>query len=369
MGEGKREKIPPLLEAQPDWPQTWELAEYHNVIPLVCRSLFDFAELLPAPVLAGFRRRYEENARNNLRFVAELTRILECLENSGVAVVPFKGPVLAEAIYGDLGLRSFSDLDVLVQVEDVSQAKATLVRLGYLPSSPFSEAEERAYRKSGYEYVFDSPAGANLLEIQWRIVPRFYAIDFDLGSLFERASKIIFAGRAVRTLSPEDLLLVLAVHAAKHAWGRLIWLRDIAGLVHDHQFDQEKVERQAEELGVERILAVSLLLANRLLETNLPARWHTTWAADREINALCQRLEQRLLNAEEYNTESLEYFRLMMSIRERPLDRWKFLSRLALTPSTSEWSLVKLPAPLFPLYRVIRVFRVAGRVASAATRE
>ncbi|PYY09939.1 MAG: hypothetical protein DMG69_08890 [Acidobacteria bacterium] len=29
----------------------------------------------------------------------------------------------------------------------------------------------------------------------------------------------------VHTLSPEDLLLVLCVHAAKHVWRRLSWVR------------------------------------------------------------------------------------------------------------------------------------------------
>jgi hypothetical protein len=355
--------------AQPHWPRTWKLAEYHDVIPLFCRSLFDFADLVPAPVLAALRQRYEENARNSLRFVAELSRILECLEKAGVASVPFKGPVLAETVYGDVALRSFSDLDVLVQAADVPRARAALASLGYTPSSALSEAEERAYLDSGYEYVFDGPPGQNLLEIQWRILPRFYAVDFELGGFFQRASNAMLGNRAVNTLAREDLLLALAAHAAKHMWARLIWLRDIAGLVHDHQFDFDWIDRHVTELGIERILALSLLLANRLLAANLAARWHSRWHDDRELSALCDDVEQRLPTAEEYNTESLHYFRWMMRLRERPRDRWKLVSRLALTPGMGEWSLVKLPPPLFPLYRLIRAFRVAGRIVSAAAKE
>jgi hypothetical protein len=369
MEDGKRQNIPPLLAAQPDWRETCDLAEHHNVIPLLCRSLLDFAELVPAPVLADLRRRYEDNARNGLRFVAELSRILECLEQCGVAAVPFKGPVLAETVYGDVGLRSFSDLDVLVLAADVPRAKAALASLGYSPSSPLSDAEERAYMDSGYEYVFDGPAGRNLLEIQWRILPRFYAIDFEFGGFFQRASQATLGDRVVKTLCREDLLLVLAVHAAKHGWARLIWLRDIAGLVHDHSLDFGWVDRQAKALGIERIVAVSLLLASRLLAVTLPAGWDRKLHADREISALSDEAERHLPTAEEYSTESLQYFRWMMRLRERRRDRWKLLSRLALTPGVGEWSLVKLPEPLFPLYRVIRVLRVAGRIVSAAAKE
>src|ERR1700757_3738973 len=154
MGSGKREKIAPLLEAQPDWPRTSELAEHHNVIPLLSRTVFDFAELVSGPVLGELRQRYEDNARNSLRFVAELNRILECLEKCGVVAVPFKGPVLAETVYGDVALRSFSDLDVLVEAADVPRAKAALASLGYSPSSPLSDAAALAYLDSGCEWVF-----------------------------------------------------------------------------------------------------------------------------------------------------------------------------------------------------------------------
>ena len=32
----------------------------------------------------------------------------------GIAAIPYKGPVLAAAVYGNLALRTFSDLDILV---------------------------------------------------------------------------------------------------------------------------------------------------------------------------------------------------------------------------------------------------------------
>ncbi len=103
--------------------------------------------------------------------------------------------------------------------------------LGYTPHLSLSEAEERAYLKSGYEYAFDGAAGPNLLEVQWAIQPRFYAVDFDMDALFQRGVTITVAGHPMKTPSLEDLFLVLSAHAAKHVWGRLIWLCDIARLM------------------------------------------------------------------------------------------------------------------------------------------
>jgi len=50
-------------------------------------------------------------------------------------------------------------------------------------------------------------------------------------------------------------------------------------------------------------------------------------------------------------------------LRERARDKLRFLFRLAFTPSIGEWEVVRLPAPLFPLYRIIRLFRLAGRLS------
>jgi len=55
----------------------------------------------------------------------------------------------------------------------------------------------------------------------------------------------------------------------------------------------------------------------------------------------------------------------MLRLRERTRDQLRFAARLALTPSVGEWQSVGLPAPLFPLYRVVRLFRLAKRLGGA----
>jgi len=350
-----RSKIQPSL----DWRQVLRLAEHHNVVPLVYQALREISDRMPAAILDELHTRYQSNARKNLRITAELLRILDCLESHGITAIPFKGPVLAEAIYGNLALREFSDLDILVRRGDFLRAKEAVRELGFRPGWCLSNAEERAYLTSGYECAFDGPAGRNLLELQWGIVPAFYAVDFDLEGFFERVSRFDLANRSVGTLSPEDLLLSLSVHAAKHAWIRLCWLRDIAGVVQSEAINWERVWREANRLGVERILGINLRLANLLLDAGAPLFEGPSDHA--EIDALCERVAADMPSSEECNTESLDYFRLMLRLRERRSDRARFALRLLFTPSVGEWSVVRLPGPLFPLYRLIRLVRVAGR--------
>jgi hypothetical protein len=350
------------LDALVDWRNVLHAAEHHGVTPLAYQALREVPDRVPSAVLDDLARRYEHNARRNLRFTGELIRILDCLDAHGIAAIPYKGPVLAETVYGDLGLREFSDLDLLVRSVDVLRAKDALTGLGYVPGSQFTVAEERECLRSGYEFVFDGPAGRNLLEIQWAILPRFYAVDLDLNGLFDRASLASVGGKTVKALSPEDLLLALCVHAAKHAWIRLCWLRDIAGVVQSQSLNWDLVSQRAKMLGVDRMLGISLLLASRLLGASIPDSLTGKWRDDREIERLCKQITQHMPNSAEYNTETFHYFRLMRRLRERASDQARFTFRLAFTPSVGEWSVVRLPALLFPVYRVVRLFRIAGRV-------
>jgi hypothetical protein len=225
-------------------------------------------------------------------------------------------------------------------------------------------AQEHAYLATGYEYTFDGPAGRNLLEIQWDIVPRFYAVDFPMHELFSRAGQVELAGRCVKSVAPEDLLLTLCVHAAKHAWIRLCWLRDIAVAMSSLSLDWHALLSRAAEFGILRIVGVSLVLAHQLLGANLPEP-HFIDLNDLEnrqlIASLCYEITAHIPDAEEFRAESVKYFKLMLRLRERTVDQMRFSTRLLFTPSVGEWALVKLPAPLFPLYRVVRLFRLAVR--------
>ena len=149
----------------------------------------------------------------------------------GIEAIPYKGIVLSEVYYGDMALRQSGDMDLFVRRHDVRRINSAIRQVGYILRVPIPEDAAEDYLASGYECTFDSPAGRNLLELQWALQPRFYAVDFDMDGLFERSVNVTVAGRRVKTPSPEDLLLVLSVHAAKHVWGRLIWLCDIAQIL------------------------------------------------------------------------------------------------------------------------------------------
>jgi hypothetical protein len=199
--------------------------------------------------------------------------------------------------------------------------------------------------------------------VQWALQPRFYAVDFDMEALFRRATVVTVAGRSMKTPSPEDLLLILSLHATKHVWGRLIWLCDIARLLNSPALNWDRIRATAKSLGIVRILQVTLLLTTRMLGTAIPSAAAKTLPTDPFATALADEIAPQIGSGALQDAESLSYFRLMLRLRERGADRIRFLQRLAFTPGPGEWRAIRLPAPLFPLYRLVRLWRLSARLA------
>jgi hypothetical protein len=357
-----------VLSSQPiRWDILLDLADRHGAQPLLYQALvgIEDADFVPPAEMSALKKCYQINLHKALFLSRELIHIVEALSALGIEVMPYKGVALAEMAYGDIALRHAGDIDLLIRTHDFPRIRDAARKLGYTPHLSLSPAEERAYLKSGYECAFDGAAGPNLLELQWAIQPSFYAVDFDMDALFQRAVTVSVAGHPMKTPSAEDLLLVLSAHAAKHVWGRLVWLCDITRIMGLPTLDWTWIASQAKSLGIVRILRVTMLLANRLLSATIPAAAQASLPEDPGTPALVDEIQTHIASEAVFNVESLAYFRLMMRLRERPLDRLRFLQRLTLTPGPSEWQTIRLPAPLFPLYRLVRLSRLAARVVRA----
>jgi len=345
-----------------NWSEFLRLAEHHGVLPLVACNLIDHARSLPPEFEGSLRSAYEANLRRSLWFTAELARIMQQFERRQLRAVPYKGPALAQSLYGNLGLRSFSDLDFLLSPVDFERAKHVLSETGYRPASDVTPAVERLWLRTGYERSFDCAAGKHLVELQWALLPRFYAVDLSVEDLLARAGRTVARGCEVPCLSPEDSLLVLCLHAAKHLWMRLIWLVDIAETLRTQTMDYSLVFFRARALGICRILGIGFWLIQNVLHSELPNPAEEMIAADLQVSALGAEFAKRIARGETYDFESTEYFRLILKLRERRGDRLQYLWRLAWTPSVGDVAAVRLPEEFFPLYRIVRMGRLTRKL-------
>ena len=364
-GPDKSARIQPLLQQPVRWKRLFDLADRHGTQPLLYHALLPLANSVPAEAMQTLMQAYQTNLHKVMRLSSELIHLHEHLSTLGLEAMPYKGLAAAEALYGDIALRQSGDIDLLIHAQDLPRIRQAVGELGYRPHTRLSAAEERAYLNSGYECSFDGTAGPNLLELQWAIQPRFYAMDFDMDGLFRRAIPVTVAGHCIKTPGAPDSLLLLSAHAAKHVWGRLVWLCDIAQILQLPSLDWGWIASEAKKLGVVRILRLTMLLASRLLGATVPPAAEQNLPKDSATASLADEIQTHIASGATFNVESLAYFRLMMRLRERPSDRRRFVARLILTPGPGEWNAVRLPEPLFPLYRLVRLSRLAARLVRA----
>lgn len=358
--ERRASRVRELLAGPVNGKQLVEVAERHGLMPQLYQRLSAFSSNLPAEMLLLLRSRFERNARQSLFLTQLLARVLDVFHRQGIEALVLKGPALAQMLYGDVALRQFSDIDLLIRPQAVAAAKQALNQLGFT-AMELTPREEKAHIASGYEYAFDSAEHKSLIEVQWRILPRFYVVDFETERFFRKAETIEICERPCPTLSADDLLLVLCVHAAKHLWQKIAWISDIAQLAESRTINWGEVMKEAERLGIQRMVAITFFVAQKLLEHPAPSEVQEFWDRDRAGRALGIEILEAILGDREIDIESPEYFRLMLRLRERRSDRIRFLTRLALTPTITEWRAVRLPAALFPAYRAVRMGRLLGR--------
>lgn len=344
-----------------DWDRTLRLAQHHGLIPPLTAAVEKLGLEVPSSFLKKLREENLKNTRQALWLTRELCRILTQLKARNVDALPYKGPVLAELLYGNVASRQFNDIDVLIRERDLPIAVAALHELGYEPGISLTPRQERAYVLSGYEYTFDGEYGRNLVEVQWRVLPRFYSVDLATEDLFESHLTVTFSGQSIWTLCPEDLLIVLCLHAAKHGWAQLSWLADISMLAQTAPLDWESAARTASRLGISRLVALTFCLCQRLWNTPLPE----VLREEKFFDPIIMQQLDLLASGAELDVESILYFRRMLQVRERHIDQLRFLWRLTTTSGYGEWSTIRLPQSLFPLYGAVRAFRLGRRLLTS----
>lgn len=248
----------------------WLIGE-HGVAGYLPASL-EGAPTLFVEALAARRRAARLRA---LAASAELVRLLERFGRAGVRVMPLKGPVLSDQLFGDLALRGSADLDLLVEEGALPEVERLLGDGGYRPFQPFTALGPRHLGhllRVENERGFRPPAaGGAVVDLHWRLFqdPGLMPLSFD--RLWAMAGEERFQSVTVRRLEGAPLTAYLCAHGTVSCWFKLKWLCDVVPLF-DELGEEEgaRLMATAADLGVGRCVAHGALLAERLLGARIP---------------------------------------------------------------------------------------------------
>lgn len=342
-----------------EWDRFLTLAWRHGLMPLVCSHLLNsFAELVPAGHLQKVRDDFQQNTARNLVLVTELCRVLEDFESHGIAAIPYKGPALALQVYGDLKLRSFVDLDVLVRRSDAERSGTLLVARGYRPHLQLSPAQEAMLLHSNCDRVYFREGRNFMLELHWAIVPPYFSVALKTEAVLANCARAEICSRKVSVPSSEMLLLLLCVNGTKDLWNALEPVCSVNELVRRYpRLDWGRVITLGRRVGAIRMLHVGLLLARQIFDLPLPEKILASIDADRRVRSLVSEARVRLSENEMRVPGRVEKARFQIWSRERGRDKLRYFALRLLTPTYKDCS-PELPNSLSFLYYGLRALRL-----------
>lgn len=330
-----------------------ELAWRHGVSELLNRWLIDPGESVSSSPVTM-------NLEMNLRIAGELILLIRKMEEDRIRVIPYKGPTLASLAYGDLSLRTFGDLDLLIAREDTGKAFTLMKDLGYAPEIELDAKSLREFQKYTNVLAWWNDERRTSVEIHWELSPAYLPFPFGFDELYARRQEVEVGGHLISTLSNEDLLIYLCLHGAKHAWERLSWIVDVGWLICRREIDWDRV--MATGRGYDRMLGLGLELARRVTRVDLPRQVRELIAGDSAIGELSDRVLVWMENPPGWIART----RFLMDASGNRRVGARLLRRILFTPSAADWGLLRLPARLSGGYKLIRLLRLFGKAVSGA---
>jgi hypothetical protein len=371
LGTEEPARLETLLAQGPDWDKLLALANRHGVMPLLYHSISQSCpQAVPQEWLARLRLKYMQNAARNLRMTLELLRILDVLKEAGIRALPLKGPVLAETVYGDIALRQFTDLDVLVAPDDLQKALHVMAAQGYRCLEDLSERKRASFLGMMHHYHLSHEKSATTVELHWKSSPSIYSLQMDTAAMLRRAEKGEVLGREIMILSREDELMLLCLHGVKHTWKKLSWICDLAGFTAADRVEWTRSLEAAREERMEKVILLGASLAEDVLGIKIPEEISERikgqtklLKANRDIinNYI---LEKDASSRDVVINEELGYLNVLDNRR----DKARFLLRLALHPVNEDFEALRMPDMLFPAYYLIRPARLISTYGKALWR-
>jgi hypothetical protein len=363
-----RRRIPPaivektrsLVESPLDWDYLLTAARDNSVTPLLERQLSAVAtESVPVHEMARLRAAARMNVVRCLALAGELYKVVGAFGSRGIAAISYKGPVLGAQAYGDMTLREFEDLDIILPQRQMPLAHEAMTVLGYRPKCPdlISPSDLRSFIPG--EYAYRDPTGRVVVELHTERTLRHIPVTPEVEVLAARAVIVSIDGHEIRTFAPEDGLPILSIHGSKDFWERIGWVADIAELVQSQGgLDWDAIWRQAEVLRAQRMVSLGLLLATELLDAPLPQGVASRVHKDRVTARIAAELRQRLLSRAVPHRTASERFRFRRRMLPGAPAGWGYALRLAFAPAEQDWGPGGLPRRFGPLYALLRPFRL-----------
>ena len=249
-----------------------ENATYHELIPLLHVVAGDCAQLgypLPFPdaILEKWSQVYERELVRSAVIQHGARKALSVLEDAGVHAIPLKGFYLTSRFYDKAGARSYRDLDLLVEEDDLQALNSALLDAGFQP-----HPGRPSFVPAPAYTVYSLPMEESdvMMEIDIHIGmhwPKEYSrkTSFRSEDIWSDAAEDEIDDLPVWAMSPAHLVITTLLDCAvNHRYARLIKFRDIIEVIRSAELDWDEVEHWSGRWRVGSFVAPGLKLLSEM---------------------------------------------------------------------------------------------------------
>lgn len=258
-----------------DMRQFYILCAEHEVEALVAANM---KALGVTGLSAEWDRAYQaqKEKMSELKELAE--KIARLLAKEKIDMILLKNGGIMMDIEEDCAKCAMGDLDTLVRQKDLKCAHGLLIENGFRfkfrSEFEFEDLEE-AFKDGSTEYYIEGMNQEQIwVEVAWRaIAGRWIRRDLEPDTEELMAASHYAPDSHVRILSPEDNLLQVSIHTAKHSYTRAPGLRlhlDVERIVSSQDIDWDIFLKKVKMTRVRTAVYFSLLIPKQLFCTPIP---------------------------------------------------------------------------------------------------
>lgn len=284
-----------------DWDLFLDLTWHHRLFPVLYPKLKKIEEQVPPFVLKTLQAKYQENTIHMLQLTATMINISHALRNNQIRTLFLKGPLLGLELYGDISLRTSSDLDFLVPLEDLGKVENLLISMGYVKDDYF-QSVLGDWKWRHHHIAFFHQETNTKIEVHWRLNPG-PGMEPCFNELWERKRTNLITNSPINLLGKEDLCFFLITHGARHGWSRLRWLLDIKHLL-DQELNWSVLSKLLKKYHCLHLGGQAIILSSQLLGVSVK----------KEMESMI-----RGTRAQTLAQESIFYLERMVNLHTEPL--------------------------------------------------
>ena len=309
-----------------------------------------------------WQQEYDRQQRH-LTFLREKAKeICGIMDKAGIPMVILKNGGIMIGLVENAAKCPMEDIDSLVRKSDFYKAHEILVNNGFtfkFRSEYEAEKLDEAYRDGATEYYITTPDGEKMwFELAWRAVAgRWIRPDLEpeTDGFIERA--YCPDGTKARVLSPEDNLLQVCIHTAKHSYVRAPGLRlhmDVDRIVAHTEVDWDLFLQKVKATHVKTSTYLSLYIPSVLFGTNVP-QYVLDELKPKNINKLLAMLaDAGLLNPKETKFSKIQFLRFQTALYDSKYDILRVIY-----PST-KWMQERYNCRFTVVHTVLRLLDLVG---------